>query len=146
MLLSGQLLDQVFDVNNWMVVSDVRITQGDSPFVYFRLVNAVLDTNFKPPGRRYMPAGGAVLTATLKNVNDANTLTKTCTQPFAQDPSMWKFQVLQADGLVGTYTITLQLTEGTTITYGRVNNALAITPQSGILVPFPPQPPFIPSF
>jgi hypothetical protein len=134
MLLTAQLLDQVVDANNWMNVSDVRLTQGDSPFVYFRLVNATLDQSSKPPGRRYMPLAGAVLTATLQNVNSANTLLKTCTQPFSQDPSIWKFQILSADGLRGTYTFTLQLTEGTVVTYGRVSNAIAVVPQSGIFV------------
>jgi hypothetical protein len=134
MLLTAQLLDQVVDVNNWMNVSDIRLTQGDSPFVYFKLVNATLDQNARPPGRRYMPVAGAVLTATLQNVNSALTLVKVCTQPFSQDPSIWKFQILSADGLRGTYTFTLQLTEGTNITYGRVSNAIAVMPQSGIFV------------
>jgi len=142
MLLGARLLDQVFDVNNWTVVQDVRFTQGDSPWVYIQLVNLTLDKKLKPPGRRYVPQPGATLTVTLQNVNSANTLIKACTQPFTQDSSIWVFQILGSDGLVGSYTFTMQLTEGTVVTFGRCSNALAVTPQSGVSVPIIPQSPF----
>jgi hypothetical protein len=142
MLLRVRLLDQCIDQNNFMVVSDIRFTQGDSPFIFFQLINGSLDQDFKPSGRRYMPQPGATVTVSLQNVNSANTLTKICTQPFVQDPSIWSFQVYSADGLAGTYTFTLQLTEGTNITYGRASNALSVAPQSGVYVPGIPQSPF----
>jgi hypothetical protein len=65
----------------------------------------------------------------MNNAHTA-TLTKTATQPFANDPSIWMFTIAATDPVAGTKRIKLRLTEGANVTNGVVNSALLVTPSS----------------
>lgn len=136
MLLSARMLNNVSDANSFEYGTQSRFMEGDTPYVYFQLIDVNKDGNLKPQGRRYAPTAVATLTVVIKNVDDSKTLTKTATQPFTNDGSIWRFQVSSSDALRGTYSFKLTLTEnsGATTTYGYVTNALSVVPQSGILL------------
>lgn len=104
------------------------MTQGDSPVLYFQLVDMSRDCNsqvYQPPGRRYVPAIGATLQVTLVNLDDAKQVTRAATQPFpGTDPSIWMVALASTDQVRGTVALQLQLTEGSVKTYGRVDKFL----------------------
>ncbi len=136
MLLSAKPLINVADVNSWEVSTQVQFTQGDTLYVYFQLADFSKDRvtqGFNSPGRRYVPAEGATLAVTIPNIVTAPTdlnVIKTAEQPFPGDLSIWRFQVTPADGLVGTYSLQLSLTENSVVTKGRMDNALSVSPIS----------------
>lgn len=133
MLLSARPLKDVSSVNSWEVTDSFSFTKGDTVDVYFSLVDASLDTaseNFLPPGRRYMPATGATLVAVVENLDDAIKITRTATQPFASDPSIWKISFLSSDTIEGTANLRLTLTEGAKVTKGLLKNAFRILSDS----------------
>jgi hypothetical protein len=146
MLLQARLLNNVTTVNDYDVSTQVAFTQGDSVQLYLVLVDALKDQKLNPPGRRFIPAAGATLTLTIQNENSVNTVTKVCTQPFPQDPSIWTFQILPADGLSGMYSFALTLNQSSVLTYARVFNGLQVWPQSGIATANPGYPPSFPTF
>lgn len=135
MRLSARMLDSVAGVNNFNYAQTVELTEGDSPTVYFQLIDASqdrADKGFVPAGRRYMPASGATLTVVLGNIDDARKVTKSCTQPYASDPSIWSFQLLASDTVRGTVNMTLTLTESSKVTKGLVQQAISVECLNGL--------------
>jgi hypothetical protein len=132
MLLSVRVLKDVASVNSWEPDDQVTWTEGDVVDIYFQLIDASLDTSnqgFHPSGRRYMPVAGATLSCVLENIDDAKVLTRSATQPFAQDPSIWKLQVLATDKVRGSPQMRITLTEtGPKITRALIKNVLKIMP------------------
>lgn len=114
MKLSVRFLNDVANANSYEYAESVEFTAGDNQTVYLQLIDASLDRveqGFNPPGRRYVPAAGAVLSVTLGNIDDAKKVTRSATQPFANDPSIWTIPVLPTDPLRGTVRVSLVLTE-----------------------------------
>jgi hypothetical protein len=129
MLLSARMLTAVSSVNRFEIVDAVEWTEGDTLSVYFQLIDASLDRpaqGFNPPGRRFMPAASATLTVSINSIDSTKTYTKTATQPYSLDPSIWKIDIASTDAIVGSRDIILTLTEGATITRGRVQAALKV--------------------
>ena len=63
MLLSARMINNVGSVNAFEWAQEVEFTAGDTQDVYFQLVDASVDKatqGFKPGGRRYAPAAGAI--------------------------------------------------------------------------------------
>jgi hypothetical protein len=133
MLLSARMLDNVASVNGFDWATQVEYTAGDGPVdVYFQLVDLNQDrvsTGFKFGGRRYAPAAGATLQVVLANIDDDIQVTRVATQPFTNDPSIWKVTMLGSDTIRGTCALSLKLTEGGKITYGRVEAAVLVHAQ-----------------
>ena len=132
MLLSALFLTGVANANVYNESEQFQMTEGDSAIVYIQLRDLSVQTafqGFKNPGRRYMPAAGSSLTVQIDTMNNANTtiLTKTCTQPFALDPSIWMFTIAATDPVAGTKRIKLRLTEGANVVNGIVNSAILVT-------------------
>lgn len=125
MLLSAKFLVDVADVNDFDYAPSVDFTEGDAFNVYFQLVDTSRDL-------RYMPAVGALLTATIDNIDDAKKIARACTQPFAQDPSIWQLTVFATDPLRGTSNFRLQLTEGVKITRGMIKSVFRAFPNSSM--------------
>lgn len=114
MLLSVRFLNDVSSVNSWEAASAIEIYAGDAQSLYFQLIDASLDRSdqsFNPPGRRYMPPAGSTLQVTFLNVDDAKTVVRSASQPYAQDPSIWSVPILSTDPLAGTTAMNLVLTE-----------------------------------
>ena len=126
------MLDSVGSVNDFDYVDQVQFTEGDAIDVYFQLIDSSKDKvlqQFKPAGRRLMPAAGATLQVTLDNLDDDKKLVRSATQPFALDPSIWKLSILATDAVRGTVNLLLQLTESGKITRGRLDAGLAVANQ-----------------
>ena len=133
MLLSARMLNDVAGVNSYEMVQDVAWTQGDTIDVYLQLIDASLDkaeAGFYPSGRRYMPAASSSLVVSINSIDSTKTYAKTATQPFSQDPSIWKISIASTDQIVGSRDLLLTLTEGSKVTKGRVKSAISVHSQS----------------
>lgn len=132
MLLSAYMLNNVSDVNHFDVVQSVQYTQGDTTYIYFQLIDSSVNPStqgFCPSGRRYVPAVGATLVVTLQSIDSTKTATKTATQPFTTDPSIWRISMASTDQLVGSRDMLMALTESGVLTHGRVRAAVSIYSQ-----------------
>lgn len=107
MKLSARMLQNVQSVNVFEAVDALRRTEGDSEALYFVLIDASQD---RPTGRRYVAPDDSELEVTLHNIDDARELTRSATQPFPGDLSIWKVTLLTTDSLRGTITMGLTLT------------------------------------
>src|SRR5882672_4392117 len=113
MLLSARILRDCANVNSFEYADSAQFTRGDVVDVFFQLIDASLDTaseNFIPAGRRYMPAVGATLQAVVENIDDSVKITRTLSQPFVNDPSIWKISFFASDAISGTSNLRLTLT------------------------------------
>lgn len=129
MRLSARMLENVAGVNTFNYAQQAEFTQGDAPTIYFQLVDLNQDRpemGYVPAGRRYVPASGATLTVLLDAIDDSRKITRSATQPYPGDPSIWSVVLLPADDLRGTVNLKLTLTEGMVITNAQVAAALNI--------------------
>lgn len=139
MKLSARMLTDVGGVNIFEPSLDgIKFSPGDAPTLYFQLIDISLDSSregFSPPGRRYMPATGtpdAALSVTFESIDDDREVTRACSQPFPEDPSIWSVSILATDNISGTVNMALTLTEPvsggptTKVTRGLVKNALRV--------------------
>jgi len=134
MLLSARILNDVASVNSYEHAQAGEFTQGDAASVYFQLTDASLDGaihGFNPSGRRYIPATGATLQVVVDNIDDGKKITRTATNPFPDDRSIWKLDFIASDTISGTCSMQLTLTEGLLIRRGLVKNALRISSPTG---------------
>jgi hypothetical protein len=114
MRLGARLLTAVGNVNVFSYATEASASVGDPLDVYLQLVDTDQHLNsqgFFPAGNRYMPASGAVLLIDIQNLDDAKAFTRAATQPFAQDPSIWRLQILATDPVAGTVSLRARLTE-----------------------------------
>ncbi len=133
MLLTCRFLADVAGVNSFdAMAASISMNVGDTQGLYFQLVDASLDRKdqgFNPSGRRYMPAAGATVSVAFTNTDTgpdvcvtefggsrinpsvpAN-IVRAASNPFAQDASIWKVQLLGTDALNGTVNVAVTLTE-----------------------------------
>jgi hypothetical protein len=133
MLLSARMLDGVGSVNDYDYVDEVEFTEGDAVRVHFQLIDASKDKplqQFKPAGRRFVPAVGATLKVTLANIDDdKGVVERLAVQPYAGDASIWYVDIAATDKVRGTVDLVFKLTEGTRVTRGRLSAALAVDNQ-----------------
>jgi hypothetical protein len=135
MLLSCRILDGVSSANDFEYKPQAEWVEGTPTTVYLQLIDVSKDRaskGFSPAGRRYVPAAGATLQVVVESIDDAKTITRTATQPFATDGSIWSFSVLATDTIKGTATIRLRLSQSGVITYGSAIKAVSIIPQDAI--------------
>lgn len=133
MLLSASFLTQVADVNNFAESAKIQMTEGDTLDVYLQLRDLSVNpasSGYNPAGRRYVPVVGASLQVTIDSLDDTRKVVKFAAQPFAQDPSIWKFTILSTDKIVGTHPMKLVLSEAGKVTTGILNNAVLAYSQS----------------
>lgn len=135
MILSARILENVSGVNSFSYANQAAFTEGDTPVIYFQLVDASQDRpekGFVPSGRRFVPANGALLTVSLGSIDDARKISRLATQPFANDPSIWAFQVLTTDKIRGTVNMNLSLNQGGVLTKGQIQAAVAVQGLDGL--------------
>lgn len=128
MLLSARMLINVADVNTWENSTQLKFSEGDTQTVYIQLIDANKDASLKPSGKRYVPPATATLSVTITNIDSTKTVVKTASKPYSGDISIWSFSILPADGIKGTCSLKLQLTDSGVSTYGVVKNALSVEP------------------
>lgn len=132
MRLACRFLTDVNSVNSYQYASACQFTQGDAMTVTIQLVDETADRSeqgFCPAGRRYVADTGATLQVIMTSLDDSKKITRTATAPYSGDQSIWQFQVLPTDKVVGTVGLVLILTEGLRVTRGTVKSALLIAPQ-----------------
>lgn len=130
MILSARFLKNVVGVNGFSAQSWAELSEGEAPAIYFQLVDASKDAD--DPSCRYMPAAGASLQVTVDNIDDARKITRFCSQPYPQDPSIWQLTLMTADGLKGTCGLKLVLSEALSIKYGYVQAAIRVRSAAAI--------------
>lgn len=135
MLLSARMLNDVSGVNSFVQVSEASWYEGDASTLYFQLVDKSLDTDmqgFTPAGRRYMPEALSTLTVQIQNIDTNKVYTRTATQPYSQDPSIWSISILATDAIHGSPQLLLTLTEPSRTISGIVRNAVKIYSTSNV--------------
>jgi hypothetical protein len=144
MILSCTFLSDVGGVNAYREAPTFLMSEGDQVDVYIQLRDISVNPaaqGFKPVGRRYMPATGATLSVSLSNsFDDARVVSKVCTQPYASDPSIWKFTILSTDPIKGTRNVQLTLTESAVVKKGIVQAGIRAVPTSEIVGNMGPSP------
>jgi hypothetical protein len=155
MRLGIRLLNDVQNVNAFTYICQVECQELDTIDVYIQLTDSSVEATLSPPGRRYMPVDGSTLSVYLKDIDDTNNVTVEATQPFAQDPSIWKFslrgqeipaevgppaiEAIPSETLPGTRGLKVTLTEpaptegdseAVKITYAWKEQAIVVHPSS----------------
>lgn len=126
-----RLLDDVQSVNSLELATEVSATAGDPLTINLQLVNTMrLSWDMNSPVVRYMPAVGATLSVTFENLDASKRITKIASQPFAQDGSIWRVDLMPQDTqkLRGTISLSYTLTEGTRVISGRLLAAILVMP------------------
>lgn len=126
------MLNNVVNANTYEVVDAAEWTQGDTLSVYFQLVDSSVDRaerGFSPAGRRYCPVASSTLTVQINSMDTAKSYTKTATQPFSLDASIWKIDIQATDLIQGTRDLLLVLTESAVVRRGRVPTAINVRAQ-----------------
>jgi hypothetical protein len=129
MLLTARILINVASVNVYTHADVAEFTEGDGPAIYLQLVDASVDKDKRPAGRRYVPAAGATLQVVVHNIDASKSVTRFATQPYAQDPSIWMLQLQATDPIKGTASLKLTLTEGVQVTRGIASNVISAQAQ-----------------
>jgi hypothetical protein len=136
MILSARFLNDVSNINSFQTVEVGQFTEGDSASVFFQLIDSTLDLankGFNPPGRRFIPATGATLQVIVDSIDDAKKITRSATNPFLDDRSIWKLDFIASDKISGTANFQLVLTEGTIIKRGVVKSGMRIASATGCI-------------
>jgi hypothetical protein len=118
MTLGVRFLTAVGSVNIFSYATQVDANSGEAFDVYFQLIDKdqhQVSQGFTPGGNRYMPAVGATASVDVKNIDDSKKFSRAATQPFSQDPSIWKMSLLSTDPLSGTVSLKFKLTEGAVV-------------------------------
>jgi hypothetical protein len=126
MQLKVTVLDDVEDANDYRYATEIQSTAGDPVDLFFQLSDATKNLashGFNPSGLRYMPAAGSTLKVTFLNINTRKQFARFATQPFVQDPSIWKVPVLATDPVSGTVSMTFQLMEPNGVAGGITKSA-----------------------
>jgi hypothetical protein len=126
-----RLLDDVQSVNSLELATEVSVASGDPLTINLQLVNTMrLSWDLNSPVVRYMPAAGATLSITFENIDSSKRMTKVASQPFAQDGSIWRVELMSQDTakLRGTISLGYTLTEGTRVVSGRLLAAILVMP------------------
>lgn len=133
MFLSARMLNSVVNVNSFDYADSVEFSQGDTIDCYFQLIDASKDKpiqNWKPAGRRFMPASGATLSVRVDNIDDNVAIQRSAVQAFpTSDPSIWKVSIVGSDVIRGTCALVLDLNQGGVHTHARVEGAIMISNQ-----------------
>lgn len=129
MRLSGRILKQVADANNYDYASQFTYNQGSTVDMYIQLTNLDWNTANEFPGIPYHAASGATLQVVLSALNTASVLTAMATQPFATNSSIWKISI-PATASFASGNIKLTLTEGLVVSAGMIVNGVSVQKDS----------------
>ena len=134
MRLSARILDNVSDVNTFTYTPSLQVTNGNGYRVYIQLIDLNQDkteAGFQPYGKRYCADSSSTLQVTLDNLDTNKKIVRACTQPFVGDWSIWYFDILESDIVLGTIDLQLLLSNVTAGTYikGRLQAAILSDPQ-----------------
>lgn len=136
MILGARILIDVANVNTFRYSQYLQFGEKQNESFYIQLLDTSRDTvseGYKPSGRRYIPAAGAALSVTIDNIDDARKITKVAVNPFPNDLSIFRVDILAADNIrAGTANLNLSLVEGGLTFRGKVCNVLRISPHDNL--------------
>ena len=130
MRLGIKMLDSTSTLNNLVFLNQVQFEPGETAVVYFQLTD--LD---KQQGncvaQRYMPADGATMSIQITSIDATKTITKIPTNPFANDKSIWSFNLTATDTQnAAGVNMKVTLTEGASIKIAKGTSVIVVGPQS----------------
>lgn len=133
MRLSAKMLKNVSNVNHFQYSATAFLSEGSANEVYFQLVDLDkvyypgMDTSELPHNPiRYMPITGSTVSVIFDSLFDDVEITLAATQPFAQDPSIWKV-ALAVGEIPASGNFIFVLAEGASIKRAVVKNALNVS-------------------
>ena len=96
MKLGLRMLDTLSGLNNLMYQNQTVIEPGDTATVYFQIVDMdrAQGLNY---WQRYIPTTGATMSVKMTSLDAAKNITKIPTNPFADDRSIFSFQLSAAE-------------------------------------------------
>jgi len=119
MKLGLRIIDSASTLNSLKYLNQLSIETGETAVVRFQLVDLDTARQQNLLGDRYMPAAGATVEAVIQSVDSAGTVTKSATQPFPLDPSIWEFSLTSAETeALGGTNLRITLTGGSSIKKG----------------------------
>lgn len=117
------LLKNVNSVNSFDEVDQLDVTSGNAFTLYFRLVDE--DQPLANSALRYIPASGASVSVLIKNIDEAQNISRVASNPFPEDKSIFSMPILSTDN-IGSSTIDIKLTEGSNVSKASLKQALAV--------------------
>jgi hypothetical protein len=104
-------------VNDFIYGTRIEVTKGDVFDFYFQLVD--LEKNlgqhaYSPPGLRFIPAEGSMLTVNIWNLDSAKRFARQAMNPYPSDISIWKITLLDTDPLDCTVNMKIVLLDSIT--------------------------------
>ena len=134
-VLSARILEHVENVNNFAYTPQLEFTEGDAGYLYLQLTDASknrCEEGYRPAGVRYCPVAGSTLSVVIDNLDDDKKVTRTATQPFTGDASIWRISLLSTDPIRGTANLRLTLVESGVTKRGTVQAALCVRSQGAV--------------
>lgn len=118
MRLSAKPLKNVTNINSWKLSNQWFIGEGQANSLYLQLVDLEVETALNPSNGAFpnMPiryiSGATVITlkAEFDSVDDAEVISITASQPFANDKSIWKLDLSSSQN-PGNGNVKITLTE-----------------------------------
>ena len=89
MRLSAQILENVYDVNSYEVVSEAHLSDGGPNYMYIQLID-----KSKHELRYITQATAYSVSALFSDIDDSQEFEIAASQPFSDDKSIWKIDFL----------------------------------------------------
>jgi hypothetical protein len=125
MRLGVKMLNSSSVLNILQYLNQVRINPNDTATIMFQLVDLDLG------GQRYIPLTGATMAIKLVSIDNANVLSKIPVNPFADDRSVWSFNLSAAETAIAAgVNMSVVLTQGADIKSATAEGAVIFNPQS----------------
>lgn len=119
------MLNSSSSLNLLQSLNQVQINPGDTATVMFRLVD--LDQ----AGERFIPITGSVMAVNLVSIDQAKNLSKVPTNPFADDRSIWSFNLSAAETQIAAgVNMSVKLTQVADIKTATAEASIIFGPQS----------------
>lgn len=133
MKLSGKILENVINVNSYKYANQAYITEGSNNEVFIQLVDNLKTAEIHPKSEvlpdnplRYM-SQATILTVEAKfpSIDDNSVITVAGTQEFADDKSIWKFELLPSQ-LPASGSFQIIVTEDGNVKVFNIINAISV--------------------
>tara|TARA_R100000951_G_scaffold112718_1_gene113482 strand:- start:12058 stop:12447 length:390 start_codon:yes stop_codon:yes gene_type:complete len=121
MKLSAKFLINVSDVNNFDFADQWDISEGSAHKLYFQLTDKQKDD------LRYLSQATVIdaVTVTFLSIDDNSEITKTATQEFADDKSIWSIELLATE-IPNAGAVKMSITEDGVESQFRVEQAIVV--------------------
>lgn len=125
MRLGIQMLNSSSGLNTLQFLNQVQINPGDTATVMFRLVD--LDQ----ASERFIPITGSVMAVNLVSIDAAKNIAKVPTNPFADDRSIWSFNLSAAETqMAAGVNMSVKLTQVADVKTATAEASIIFGPQS----------------